>query len=33
MDPQAIDFYQMYIDYLEEVVIYNLKRELAATIV
>jgi hypothetical protein len=29
VDPPAIDLYQQYIDYLEDVVIYNLKRELS----
>jgi hypothetical protein len=29
VDPPAIDPYQQYIDYLENVVIYNLKRELS----
>jgi hypothetical protein len=29
VDPPAIDPYQQYIDYLEDVVIYNLKRELS----
>jgi hypothetical protein len=32
VDPKAIDPYQRYINYLEEVVIYNLKRELEATL-
>jgi hypothetical protein len=29
VDPQAIDLYQQYINYLEDVVIYKLKRELS----
>jgi hypothetical protein len=29
VDPPAIDPYQQYIDYLKDVVIYNLKRELS----
>jgi hypothetical protein len=29
VDPPAIDPYQQYIDYLEDIVIYNLKRELS----
>jgi hypothetical protein len=31
--PRAIELYQNYIDYLEEIVIYNLKRELAEALV
>jgi hypothetical protein len=29
VDPPAIDPYQLYINYLEDIVIYNLKRELS----
>jgi hypothetical protein len=33
VDPPTIDPYQQYIDYLDDVVIYNLKRELSEALV